>query len=108
VVIPDWFGGTALSSIPTSNFKHYLFRAISLSYDSPKYFIYFCFFNFFFIAHFLLVVENTYKNPFSLKAVNLIRKHVSLKELESWLERGQKVQNWRQYWRHNRNPVNSC
>jgi hypothetical protein len=43
-----------------------------------------------------------------------------LKELESWLERGQNVpflreicplknvpQYLRQYWRHNRNPVNS-
>jgi hypothetical protein len=43
-----------------------------------------------------------------------------LKDVESWLKRGQYVrflreicppkkmypQNWRQYWRHNRNPVN--
>jgi hypothetical protein len=44
---------------------------------------------------------------------------VSLKNVESWLKRGQYVrflreicprkiypQNWHQYWRHNRNPVN--
>jgi hypothetical protein len=49
-----------------------------------------------------------------------IRRHVSLKDVELWLKRGQKVpflseicppqmypQKWHQYWRHNRNPVNS-
>jgi hypothetical protein len=35
----------------------------------PKMFHLFLLFLFFFIAHFLLV-ENTYKNPYSLKAVN--------------------------------------
>jgi hypothetical protein len=63
---PDFFSGTVRSSIQTSDFitssSRVFFHAPSV--DSNNSFIFA-----FFIAHFLLV-ENTYKNPYSLKAVS--------------------------------------
>jgi hypothetical protein len=67
---PGFFSGTARSSIQTSDFKLCFIRALlhALSVVEKISFIFA-----FFIAHFLLV-ENTYKNPYSLKAVNVAKK----------------------------------
>ena len=63
---PDFFSGTVRGSVQTSDFKLSSSRALfhAPSVDENISFIFA-----FFIAHFLLV-ENTYKNPYSLKAVN--------------------------------------
>jgi hypothetical protein len=62
---PDSFSGTVRSSIQTCDLKLCFIRALlnAPSLDQNISFIFA-----FFIAHFLLV-ENTYKNPYSLKAV---------------------------------------
>jgi hypothetical protein len=56
---------------------------------------------FFFIAHFLLV-KNTYKNPYSLKAIKYIRRHMFLKELVLCLNRTL----WGQFLREICSPKN--
>jgi hypothetical protein len=62
---PDYYSGTARGSLQTCDFKLSFSRAFfhALSVVQNISFIFA-----FFIAHFLLV-ENTYKNPYSLKAV---------------------------------------
>jgi hypothetical protein len=65
---PDFFSGTAWGLIQTSDFKHCFIRAL-LHAPLVDYNISFIFA--FFIVHFLLV-ENTYKNRYSLKAVKIV------------------------------------
>jgi hypothetical protein len=74
VVTPDWCGGTPLGSILHPGKGRFILSLSTLSYDSLKFFI----FLFFYTAGFLLV-KNTSKYPYSLKAVN---------EENSWKIRG--------------------
>jgi hypothetical protein len=65
VVTPDWFGETALGSSLHLTKARLDSLYPSSCFDMLKIFILF----FIFMAHFLLV-KNTYKKPYSLKAVN--------------------------------------
>jgi hypothetical protein len=65
---PDLFRGIAMGSIQTSDFKLYFLRALLHRLTIVQRCSLIFAFSIFFIAHFLLV-ENTYKNPYSLKAV---------------------------------------
>jgi hypothetical protein len=65
---PDLFSGAVVGSIQTSAVNLYFFTPLlHVSSVAKNVSFIFAFFIYFFIAHFLLV-ENTYKNPYSLKA----------------------------------------